>query len=518
MQTIFSLLPIRQYCRLLAILGVLLGATNTCQGQKLDEQCQDCPCLIRLAKGKAERQLYSEAIRLYNAARTCDPTQAQQIDARVAAIFQTISNLRDEAERQRRIADKAANEAEQAGLKLLDAVARAEKETQIAKSEKTRADSLAEVIAKQLDAVQQQRDSMQLLIQTTLHNYCNSVEKLIYELNYNVAEVLLLEALKLDAARSSSSFSPKDTLSQRVRALALELIYCHLQIDSLDQTAPLSSFFKDFHGAETPTQLENTIAHLDSALYAHLEARYFPKTVRIDASFSIGQTEVTFWQYALFAASDKRELVQPPWGLQGDHPAVGVSWWDAVDYCTWLNGKRTKSGEGPAVYKHKKSEIESNSSFGSFGLLIDVLYLRRSVRVNKQAAGYRLPFKREWEKAAGNRNSTSQRSPVDMGFSQHAQINQTKAGFKTHAVGETRPNALQLFDMGGNAREWIWRTEKKSKVRMNMVPIWYRKQVVKGAFWYYEPVEWNASAGILMKATAQSEKNGFRVVLSHGRQ
>ena len=519
MQTIFSLLLIRRCGRLIAGLAIFFSAISLCYGQKLDEQCKDCPCLVRLAKPKAQQKLYSEAIRLYNAARTCDPTQALLIDARVAEIFQTISNLRDEADRQRRIAEQAAAEAEQVGLQLLDAVAKAEKEARKAKDEKARADSLAGVALLEKETVQRQRDSMRVLISTTVNSYCNTVEKLIYELNYDLAGTLLLEALLLDYARKNSPYYPKPTpqheieSGNRAKKLALEMIFFYGQTGNLDMMLSFTRMFEEFRWVSKLEQIDAALAQNDSARYAQLLERYYPKTVPVDESFSIGQTEVTFWQYALFATDTQRELFQPAWRLQGNFPAVGVSWWDAVDYCTWLNSKRQGAEHIEQTYKHVD---RTNDNW-------TVIFVNeRIVWVDKKAKGYRLPFNREWLKAAGFYTSSGQLPPKDSSditFKVKIAVwHLLNSGFMTRPVGISTPNNYEVYDLAGNAREWVWKDEDKTKFTYNPNHVNNRSQVLKGGSWNSTPNQCNPSSRILMKTDVRMNENGFRVVLSHGRQ
>jgi formylglycine-generating enzyme required for sulfatase activity len=117
------------------------------------------------------------------------------------------------------------------------------------------------------------------------------------------------------------------------------------------------------------------------------------------------------------------------WGgsIQGheDYPVVGVSWFEAVAYCSWLSAR---TGEG-----------------------------------------YRLPTEAEWEKAARATNQT--RYPwgdeIDPTYASYdageprGELRLTPVGFFKGELREgrtTRNNASPFgaYDMAGNTSEWCW--------------------------------------------------------------
>ena len=133
--------------------------------------------------------------------------------------------------------------------------------------------------------------------------------------------------------------------------------------------------------------------------------------VTLDA-FQISATEVTVGQYraCLAAGECPTEALQPsndvsqePEKRMDDRlPMVHVSWHDAVAYATW--------------------------------------------------AGGRLPTEAEWEYAASGGEGHS-----FAGSNEVTEVAWTSADseFRLHPVGEKAPNAFGLYDMSGNAFEWV---------------------------------------------------------------
>jgi formylglycine-generating enzyme required for sulfatase activity len=127
------------------------------------------------------------------------------------------------------------------------------------------------------------------------------------------------------------------------------------------------------------------------------------------APFAMGKFEVTFSQWDACLAGGGCNGYSPPdggWG-RGDRPVTGVSWEDAQAYISWLNG---------------------------------------------QAGGlrYRLPSEAEWEYAA--------RAGQAEAYAFGARVTATQATFhvrQTTPVGEHTANAFNLYDMHGNASEWV---------------------------------------------------------------
>jgi formylglycine-generating enzyme required for sulfatase activity len=106
-----------------------------------------------------------------------------------------------------------------------------------------------------------------------------------------------------------------------------------------------------------------------------------------------------------WTAENGRSWRDPGFPQTDDHPAVALSWIDAVEFCKWLS---SETGDQ-----------------------------------------YRLPSEAEWEYAA---RAGSKSEPSDLNQVAWYKVN---ADVRSHPVGEKKPNAWNVHDMLGNAWEWV---------------------------------------------------------------
>lgn len=205
-------------------------------------------------------------------------------------------------------------------------------------------------------------------------------------------------------------------------------------------------------------------------------------------------TETAVDNYEAWLADTGRSWKKPSFLLGGSHPAAGVSWEDATAFCAWLTERDRASKLIPA------------------------------------SASYRLPKDLEWSIAAGLKGETgADPAARHLGDKTHfpwtplpddwkpptlaANLDATKIpgtsdSFSyTAPVDNARPNALGLYELGGNVAEWCedpW-------------PGAPDERVIRGGSWLGSDKEalLTSARSHALKTSSRSDL-GFRCVLDLG--
>ena len=193
---------------------------------------------------------------------------------------------------------------------------------------------------------------------------------------------------------------------------------------------------------------------------------WFVSSVEI-APFFMGETEVTWkdWNAVLiWAKLNGYEFTNDGKGFSDNHPAVDLSWHDAVKWC---NAKSEKEGVTPC-YR-----------------IDDLLYRNgenNSVICDWTADGYRLPTEAEWEKAA--RGGLVGKEYPNGNF-----LSKNEANFEGDRAIEVKsclPNGYGLYDIAGNVSEWCWDWFSISDTIVTKNPrgpVFGETRVVRGGGW-----------------------------------
>ncbi|MCL4790661.1 MAG: PEGA domain-containing protein [Gammaproteobacteria bacterium] len=172
------------------------------------------------------------------------------------------------------------------------------------------------------------------------------------------------------------------------------------------------------------------------------------RDVRLTRPFYIGTREVTNSQYRAFQPRHTSGAEKYQQLAAGTHPVVMLSWQDAAAYCNWLSDQEQR----PRAYTELAGQL---------------------VLATPPTTGYRLPTEAEWEWAARYTGGAGSRRypwgdamPPPAGAGNYADrtaqgiVSNVLADYSdghavTAPVGSFSASPIGLFDLGGNAAEWV---------------------------------------------------------------
>ncbi len=214
-----------------------------------------------------------------------------------------------------------------------------------------------------------------------------------------------------------------------------------------------------------------------------------------------GTVNVLTWKYDSVAWWGNPGFVQT-----ATHPVVGVSWFDARAFCLWLTDLERKSGR---IGKADKYRLPNDAEWSAAaGLSVYPWGSDQSPYVKTRVGNYfDVSCAKVWP------GTTWEHVTAEDGFA------------RTAPVGSFPPNSLGIYDLGGNALEWV---EDEYQARMNDAsilqatpamrdeasPDGVRYRVLRGASWAEaQPLALRSSCRFALPPTFRADAVGFRVVL-----
>lgn len=217
--------------------------------------------------------------------------------------------------------------------------------------------------------------------------------------------------------------------------------------------------------------------------------------VLLDRSFWVSVTEVTAKQFSEFAP--RHSLVGGS-DLDDQSPVTNVTWYQATEYCNWLSKR-----EG--IRKREWCYLPNSDGEYAAGMRTAPSYGRLS--------GYRLLTEAEWDHACRSASPTTWCCGIDPEFLRYyAWCRNNSTGTTTvQPVGLLMPNAFGLFDMHGNAEEWLqdpYTFSESTLIESHL------RRLKKGGMIDLHADEMTCAVGAGTLPNNSSSRTGFRVVRS----
>ncbi|MFO1482822.1 MAG: bifunctional serine/threonine-protein kinase/formylglycine-generating enzyme family protein [Verrucomicrobiaceae bacterium] len=220
--------------------------------------------------------------------------------------------------------------------------------------------------------------------------------------------------------------------------------------------------------------------------------------------FSIWETRVR--DYEVFVKETKREWLAADIEQDTAHPAVMVSWEDAVSFCQWLTEREHAIGKLVSSGKYRLPSDHEWSCAVGVGAQENATQLP-SAKDNKLGSVF--PWGVNWPPPPGTGNYAGEELQPVLSTGKYKYIRGVMTGWRdkfigTAPTGSFEPSVLGLFDLSGNVWEWCedWYDANK------------QNRVLRGGSWTnYETARLFSSQRNHWPPVTRISMNGFRCVL-----
>lgn len=458
---------------------------------------------MELARKALKEERYKAALELARGAESYDYSKKNEVDGFIDQIFEAVQQKRIDAQNLKKSADKAK---ERERFLRLDA----DQQKLLAKEEAHKSDSLAKLAnlnAKKAQDEAHNADQNKELAKSSLQKFENASSEIV---NLYVKEVnQFILVMDYDGASNrlidAAKFNKKTDAFQKA---ATEIVFWFNETNNIQRASELA---KEYLGGVEPVgdSIRELIKKTQPFWYFDLINRYYGNQVQLPGGkytfhtwieervspFSIGETEVTFWQFGLFFTSiggDIYDFSEKSWGIRGDEPIVNVSWKQAAQYSNWLS---------------ERFNLQQMYNFSS-----------KDVTPIIKGYGFRLPTETEWEYAA----KLGQEGDFITKYAGYDELESVgwspTNAVKINPVASKMPNKAGIYDMSGNVWEWC-NDYYASYPRKNYLDYLNTKKakrmVLRGGSWKYA-VSVITRSGFRVMSTKNYKSNdvGFRIARS----
>lgn len=178
-------------------------------------------------------------------------------------------------------------------------------------------------------------------------------------------------------------------------------------------------------------------------------ANEFLRQVQLSRPFYVGLTEVTNAQFRAFMASHDSGVAETATLALPDQPVVRITWDQAARFCNWLS---SKEGLIPAYRQQNDLMVPVVPMTTGFRLPAEAewAYVARYEGTSRAALKYPWGESMPPPGASGNFAGTESN-----GLAERPLSNFRDDFSATAPVAQFPANALGIYDLGGNVREWI---------------------------------------------------------------